>query len=77
MLKRAINKIKRNKIRKPSEGMFSNILYEDSRRGHWQVEYAYDLRINKNPFIAVYYFKGHNQLARSADYVLTKEYTSK
>ncbi len=73
MVQKAIRKIRRKKIHPPPEGTMYSILYRDSRRGHWQVEYIRDSRFFKKPYIAAYYFKGHSMLCRYADYCLHQE----
>ncbi len=72
MLNSALRKIRRNKIRPPSEGSLLVVIDKYTRRGKWQVEYVRDQRFCINPFVTAYFFKGQSMCCRSADYFLTK-----
>lgn len=67
-IKNALRKIKRNKIKAPSDGSFITIKHDYSRRGKWQIEYVHDKRMFARPYLAAFYFNGHSQCCRSADY---------
>jgi hypothetical protein len=70
MLERGLRKAKRTSP--PSEGMMLSLINETKKnRWHYQVEYVYDLRMRKNPYVIAYAFKP--QTYGSADYYLMKE----
>jgi len=56
-IKSALRKIKRNKIKTPSDGSMINIINKFTRKGKWQVEYINDSRFFRHPYIAAYFFK--------------------
>lgn len=46
------------KQHRPSEGTFHPLINETRRTGwHYQVEYIYDLRLDKKPFVCAYGWK--------------------
>lgn len=75
-IKRAIRKIRRNKIKCPSDGMMVNIISKYTRSGKWQVEYIRDSRMFRRPYVAAYFFKKsgpHSQVVMNATGALFKE----
>jgi len=76
-IKNAIRKIKRNKLKAPSDGFFYNLFYGYTRRGKWQVEFIRDTRFFKKPYIAAFFFRGHPMGCVSADLVKYKELKTK
>lgn len=61
--------------KRPSEGCMYNLIYKTLSNGwHYQIDYIYDLRACKKPYVAVYAFKPPlDYSARMADYYLMKE----
>lgn len=72
MLAAALRKIRRNKIRPPSDGMLIPVIDRYTRRGKWQVEYIHDQRFARKPYLTAFFFKGQGMHCRPADYYLTK-----
>lgn len=68
---------KAKKMSEPSEGMMKSLIYKTLHNGwHYQVDYIYDLRCHKKPYISVFAFKPPLDFtARSADLYLTQEVT--
>lgn len=56
-IREAQRKIRLNRIRRPSDGGMINVIDKYTRNGKWQVEYIFDTRFRKNPYIAAFYFK--------------------
>ena len=70
-IKAAIRKIRRNKLKAPSEGSMYSLSYGYTKKGKWQVEYIRDCRCFKRPYIAAFYFDTKSQeahLAKSVKY---------
>ncbi len=74
MLSRGIRKVKRNKTR-CNNGMMLNLISYFNPKTQWkyQVEYVYDTRMRKNPYVAVYAFNPKICGCERADYYLIKE----
>lgn len=55
LIESAKRKIRKNKIRPPSDGSMVNVIYRSSSESgngyHYQVDYICDKRFNKNPYI--------------------------
>jgi hypothetical protein len=81
LIESAKRKIRRNKIRPPSDGMMLNILYfrgdkNKKRHGfcHYQVEYIHDERFFKKPYIAAYGWAKPPKGSEYAPYRQSQEY---
>lgn len=67
-IKAAIRKIRRSKIKAPSDGMMKNIFDTYTKKGKWQVEYIKDCRFFELPYIAAFYFNTKSGYASSVLY---------
>jgi hypothetical protein len=57
MIRLAIDKIRKEKIKPCSDGGMINIIYKRTRKGQWQVEYIHDTRFTPLPYLAAYFFR--------------------
>lgn len=59
-IKNAIRQIQRNRIKPPNDGSHKTLKKQDTRKGTWQIDYAFDTDSSiKRPYIAAYFIT-HN-----------------